>query len=77
MIDAAVVGQPDAYRGEVLRAFVVLRDGAVLDAQAMDDHCRLHLARYKVPAQIEQRPALPKTSVNKTDKKIIRQWVQT
>ena len=77
VIDAAVVGQPDAYRGEVLRAFVVLRDGAVLDAQAMDDHCRLHLARYKVPAQIEQRPALPKTSVNKTDKKLIRQWVQT
>ena len=55
---------------------MVLREGAVLDAQAMEDYCRLHLARYKVPGRIEERPSLPKTSVNKTDKKLIRQWVQ-
>ena len=70
--DAAVIGQSDAYRGEVLRAFVVMREGAVFDAQQIQDHCALHLARYKIPTHVEQRTALPKTSVNKTDKKVLK-----
>jgi long-chain acyl-CoA synthetase len=74
--DAAVIGQSDAYRGEVLRAFVVMREGAVFDAQNIQDHCALHLARYKIPSHIEQRAALPKTSVNKTDKKVLKALTQ-
>jgi long-chain acyl-CoA synthetase len=74
--DAAVVGQPDAYRGEILRAFVVLRPGRAFDAQALLDFCSANLARYKVPARIEQLEALPKTSVNKTDKKPLKARVR-
>jgi long-chain acyl-CoA synthetase len=76
VLDAAVVGQPDAYRGEVLRAFVVLREGAIFDIPNMLDFCNLGLARYKVPSHWEQLPALPKTSVNKTDKKALKEWAR-
>ena len=70
--DAAVIGQSDTYRGEVLRAFVVMREGAAFDAKNIQDHCALHLARYKIPTYVEQSAALPKTSVNKTDKKVLK-----
>jgi long-chain acyl-CoA synthetase len=72
VVDAAVVGQPDAYRGEVLRAFVVLRAGRTFDEEALREFCSGQLARYKVPARIEQLDALPKSSVNKTDKKVLK-----
>ena len=72
VVEAAVVGQPDAYRGEILRAFVVLRSGAMLDADAMRTFCQERLARYKLPHRIDQLDRLPKTSVNKTDKKVLR-----
>jgi len=50
----------------------VMREGAVFDAKNIQDHCALHLARYKIPTHVEQRAALPKTSVNKTDKKVLK-----
>ena len=74
--EAAVVGQPDAYRGEILRAFVVLRPGCTLDEEALKTFCAEQLARYKVPARIEALDALPKTSVNKTDKKVLKARVR-
>jgi long-chain acyl-CoA synthetase len=74
--EAAVVGQPDAYRGEILRAFVVPRPGHAFDEQALKDFCAGQLARYKVPARIEALAALPKTSVNKTDKKVLKARVR-
>ena len=70
--DAAAVGAPDPYRGEVIRAFVVLREGARATAEDLDAHCRANLAPYKVPASIECLPALPKTTVSKTDKQALR-----
>ena len=74
--EAAVVGQPDAYRGEVLRAFVVLRPGRAFDEEALKAFCAGQLARYKVPARIEALEALPKTGVNKTDKKVLKARVR-
>ena len=71
--DAAVIGVPDDYRGEILRAYVVLRAGAELSAEALLEHCRAHLASYKIPARLQFTLALPKTNVNKTDKKVLRQ----
>ena len=71
--DAAAVGVPDAYRGEVIRAYVVLRPGAAATRDELLAHCRANLARYKVPAAIEILAALPKTTVNKTDKKALRE----
>jgi long-chain acyl-CoA synthetase len=70
--DAAAVGVPDAYRGEVIRAFVVLRAGARTTVDDLLAHCRANLAPYKVPASIESLAALPKTTVNKTDKQALR-----
>jgi long-chain acyl-CoA synthetase len=76
VVEAAVVGQPDAYRGEVLLGFVVLRAGAAFDEEAMKAFCGEQLARYKIPARIEQLQALPKTSVNKMDRKALKERVR-
>ena len=73
VVDAASVGAPDAYRGEVLRSFVVLRAEADATVEALLVHCARNLAKYKVPVSITVVEALPKTGVNKTDKKALRE----
>ena len=72
VMDTAVVGQPDDYRGEILRAFVVMRPGQLFDLNELVQFCKANLAPYKVPTQIDCLEALPKTSVNKTDKKVLK-----
>jgi long-chain acyl-CoA synthetase len=57
--EAAVVGVPDARAGEALRAFVVPRDGASIDVEAVAAHCSEHLARYKCPSSIEIVDRIP------------------
>ncbi|MDQ2736157.1 MAG: AMP-binding protein, partial [Pseudomonadota bacterium] len=74
VLEAAVIGEPDSYRGEVLHAFVVLRSDTHLD-NAIDElqaYCAGQLVRYKRPARLTLVGRLPKTSVNKTDKKALR-----
>ena len=75
VVDAASVGTPDAYRGEVLRSFVVLRAEAGATVEELLAHCAQNLAKYKVPVSITVVDALPKTGVNKTDKKALRERV--
>ncbi|HEX6018294.1 MAG TPA: AMP-binding protein, partial [Burkholderiaceae bacterium] len=70
--DAAVIGVPDAYRGEALRACVVPRPGALRDAAALQAFCAQRLSRYKVPAEVCFMATLPKTAANKTDKAELR-----
>jgi long-chain acyl-CoA synthetase len=72
VIDAAAVGAADAYRGEVVIAYVVLRPGAHASVDELLAHCRDNLAKYKAPARLELLDALPKTSVNKTDKRALK-----
>lgn len=72
--DAAAVGTPDAYRGEVLKAYAVLRPGATATAEDLLAHCAGNLAQYKVPVAITLLETLPKTSVGKTDRKILKKW---
>lgn len=62
---AAVVGLPDTYHGETVRACVVLGDGARASAGELIAHARASLASYKVPSTIEFRDALPMTPVGK------------
>lgn len=75
VVDAGVIGVPDEYRGEVLKAFVVLAESSAVSVEELLEHCRENLAKYKVPAQVRLMSQLPKTSVNKTDKIALRQEV--
>jgi long-chain acyl-CoA synthetase len=72
VLEAASVGAPDAYRGEVVRAFVVLRPGAAATEDDIREHCAKNLARYKVPQSVAILESLPKTTVNKTDRIALR-----
>ena len=74
VLEAAVVGVRDDYRGERPVAYVALRPNACAGDEELMAHCRANLARYKVPARICILEALPKTSVAKTDKKLLREW---
>jgi long-chain acyl-CoA synthetase len=66
--EAAVVGRPDDYRGELPVAFVLLREAGAASQEQLLEYCRQHLAGYKVPAEIRLVEALPKTAVGKVDK---------
>jgi acyl-CoA synthetase (AMP-forming)/AMP-acid ligase II len=63
--ECAVAGIPDDRLGEVPWAFVVMREAAAFDADALADLCRAHLAPYKVPARFEPIDALPRNEVGK------------
>jgi len=72
VVDAAAIGAADAYRGEVVIAYAVLRPGARASVDELLAHCRDNLAKYKVPVRLQLLDALPKTSVNKTDKRALK-----
>jgi long-chain acyl-CoA synthetase len=76
VLDAAAVGAADSYRGEVIRAYVVLRQDATADTGELHMHCEQNLAKYKRPISIDIVAALPKTTVNKTDKNALREQVR-
>ena len=64
----AMVGvgpKPDPHKGEIAKAYIVLRAGASADAAGIIEHCRKHLAAYKVPREVMFVPALPTTSSGK------------
>ncbi len=63
--EAVVIGLPDDYRGETVKAFVVLKENARLTDEAVIAWCRERLARYKVPREVEFRDSLPKSGVGK------------
>ncbi|NGQ96780.1 long-chain fatty acid--CoA ligase [Brevibacillus sp. SYP-B805] len=71
--EAVVIGVPDAYRGETVKAVIVLRQGAALTSEEVEAYCREHLAAYKVPRIIEFREALPKTAVGKILRRLLRE----
>jgi long-chain acyl-CoA synthetase len=61
----AVGSVPDERLGELARAYVVLRPGAKADETQIIEHCRPHLAAYKLPRSVRFVPDLPKTSTGK------------
>jgi long-chain acyl-CoA synthetase len=63
--EVLVIGVPDEYRGETVKAFVALKPGADTDAETLLAHCRTLLAPYKVPRVVEFRDGLPKSAVGK------------
>ena len=77
VLEAAVVGRPDAYRGEALVGFVVARQSPDASADQLRAHLAERLTRYKIPHEIRIVAALPKTTVGKIDKKRLREWAQS
>ena len=67
--EAAVIGVPDAYRGETVKAVIVPKKGEKLDEKQLNRYCRKNLAPYKVPRIYEFREELPKTIVGKVLKR--------
>ncbi|MBE3593960.1 MAG: long-chain fatty acid--CoA ligase [Candidatus Carbobacillus altaicus] len=71
--EAAVVGVPDAYRGETIKAYIVLKQGLTVKEKQLDAFCRSYLAPYKVPRYYEFVPSLPKTMVGKVLRRELRE----
>lgn len=65
ILECIVAGIPDPYRGETVKAYIVLKDGATVTEEELDKYCRTELAAFKVPRAYEFRKELPKTAVGK------------
>lgn len=63
--EAVVIGIPDPYRGETVKAFIVKKQNAKVTEEEFNEFCRANLAAYKVPKLYEFRDELPKTLVGK------------
>ncbi|HEY0359979.1 MAG TPA: AMP-binding protein [Mycobacteriales bacterium] len=72
VLDAAVVGEPHPTLGEVPVAFVTLRPGSGATAEALLEHCRARLSKYKWPTRLTLLDAIPKNAVGKIDKPTLR-----
>ena len=70
--EAAVVGVPDEYRGETVKAFVSLRPGQDATSQELVDFCKARMAAYKYPRQVEFVVELPKTVTGKILRRELR-----
>ncbi len=73
IMEAAVAGINDPYRGETLKAYLVLKDGDTMTAEEVIEHCRANLAVYKVPKLVEFRAELPKTMIGKVLRRMLRE----
>jgi len=69
--EAVVVGLPLGLRGELIKAYVVLKDGQTATAAEILEHCRKGLAKFKVPKKVEFRSELPKTLVGKVLRRVL------
>lgn len=72
VVEAAVVGIPDDYRGESAKAFVVTRPGSTATEAELVDHCRERLAAYKYPREVELVGALPRSATGKLLRRKLR-----
>jgi long-chain acyl-CoA synthetase len=71
--EAAVIGVPDAYRGECVKACIVLKQGAQVTEEELRAHCESNLAEFKIPRQFDFRQSLPKTAVGKILHRVLRE----
>lgn len=74
--EAAVIGVPDEYRGETVKAYIVLKEGITLTEKEIEQFCRERLASYKVPRLYEFRTSLPKSTIGKVLKRVLKEELQ-
>jgi long-chain acyl-CoA synthetase len=72
ILEACAVGIPDPYRGETVKAFVVLKPGEKMTEEEVIKYCGEKLAKYKVPKMVEFTNSLPKSGVGKILRKELR-----
>jgi long-chain acyl-CoA synthetase len=77
IMEAAVAGINDSYRGETIKAYIVLKDGETMTETEVFDHCKTNLAPYKVPKLVEFRSELPKTMIGKVLRRMLREEEET
>ena len=73
--EVAVIGVADKLRGEVPKAFVVLKEGESLKEEDLRYFLRQHLAHFKIPHYFEFSVSLPKNRVGKIDKEKLKQGI--
>ncbi len=71
--DVMCVGIPDDYRGETLKAFIVPKPGETITEEEIITFCRQKLAAYKVPKLVEFRSELPRSSIGKALRRVLRE----
>ncbi|RLC80455.1 MAG: long-chain fatty acid--CoA ligase [Chloroflexi bacterium] len=69
--EAVVAGVPDPYRGETVKAYIVLKEGETATEEEIIEFCRKNLAKYKVPKMVEFRSELPKSTVGKLLRRVL------
>ncbi|MFZ5876677.1 MAG: long-chain-fatty-acid--CoA ligase [Nitrospirota bacterium] len=69
--DAVVVGVPEEFMGEMIKAYVVLRDGETATENEIVEYCGRELAKFKVPKAVEFRQELPRTIVGKVLRRVL------
>ena len=65
VLEVGVAGVMDAYRGETVKAWIVLKPGETATEEEIREYCKKNMAPFKVPTQVEFRTELPKTTVGK------------
>ncbi|MGQ9824728.1 MAG: long-chain-fatty-acid--CoA ligase [Desulfotomaculales bacterium] len=71
VLEAVVAGVPDPYRGETVKAYIVLKPGETATEDEITEFCRERLAAYKVPRLVEFRAELPKSAVGKLLRRVL------
>ena len=69
--EAAVAGVPDPYRGETVKAYIVLKQGETATPEEIIEFCKERLAKFKVPKLIEFREELPKSLIGKVLRRVL------
>jgi 2-aminobenzoate-CoA ligase len=71
--EAAIIGVPDEVRGQIAKAFVVLKPGQNVTSEALIEYCRGRIATYKLPREVVVVKELPRTPTGKLLRRVLRE----